>query len=282
MDVFVHRPVGDSSSSSGSTYETSTNRRAAPSDVCLARLLRRCRGFASSCGDWWRFRASAGLLRRRATCGCSGRRRCGRRAPRYIQDEGCAGCDAEGLGWQNRALFHSLARGAPRRSKETAGQKSVQFQRHRLGHRPANENCASKPLDGPDLWKSARFCQGRAEFPRLRAASRRRARDCGEAAAPATVVKPRHPPAAAGASFAQGPSRGCGPRAAVRECAENQPKCVFGRKFGGRCAENRPECVFGRPVYAACRARYDWGRFLLFGETAGRRGAITFLARRSA
>ena len=69
MDISVHRPAVHVSATCGSTYETSTNRRATPPNASRVRLARRRRGLASLCGDWCRFRASAIRLRRRLACG---------------------------------------------------------------------------------------------------------------------------------------------------------------------------------------------------------------------
>ena len=82
MDVSVHRPWTHSSSTCVTTYETSTNRHAARLQARLACSGRRFCGCAPTCGDWWRFRASAARLRRRATCRRPRRRgrTCGRRA----------------------------------------------------------------------------------------------------------------------------------------------------------------------------------------------------------
>ena len=146
MDISVHRPRGHSSTACGSTYETSTNRLTVSSlQARPVRVARRGGGRATTDGDWWRFRASAV----QAVAACDLRAH-GTPALRHLP---------EGLEWQNRALFHSLARNAPRRAKEAAGQKPVRFQRFPSGCQPTNENYTPKPFFGPKFWKSGRFCQ---------------------------------------------------------------------------------------------------------------------------
>ena len=110
----------------------------------------------------------------------------------------------EGSEWQNRALFHSLARDSLRCAKKTAGQKLARFQHFRSRSRTTNETYASMLFEGPNLWKSARFCQDHLDFRCLQfvlsARLRRQAactRPCGggrSARAPATKGAARPAP----------------------------------------------------------------------------------------
>ena len=159
-DIYVRRPVSHSSFTSESTYEASTNRR-------VGGLWRHriCGGHAGR-GRPWQAAIGGGFVRLLA--GWEARSICGRvlcAAARGVTRPAVGVRRAtEGLEWQNRALFHSLARGALRCARETAGQKLARFQRFHPRRRATNESYASKPLNGSNLWKSARFCQERPAF----------------------------------------------------------------------------------------------------------------------
>ena len=176
-DIYVRRPASHSSFTSGSTYETSTNRR-------VGGLWRRriCGGHAGR-GRPWQAVIGGGFVRLLA--GWEARSICGRvlcAAARGVTRPAVGVRRAtEGLEWQNRALFHSLARGALRRARETAGQKLVRFQRFHPRRRATNESYTSEPLVGPNFWKSARFCQERPRF-RIRGSLAARPRHVGGSA----------------------------------------------------------------------------------------------------
>ena len=74
-----------------------------------------------------------------------------------------------------------------------------------------------------------------------------------------------------------GPARGPGIRARPAGCAENRPKCIFGREFDRHCAEKRAKCISRQELPSSQRMRSSCGRVPASSETAGHEGDIVFL-----
>ena len=75
------------------------------------------------------------------------------------------------------------------------------------------------------------------------------------------------------------PRAGRANRARIAGCAENRPECISRQENDHRCAENRPKCISWHGSAGTRRERTVRGRLLTSGETAGRTGAVIFLAR---
>ena len=75
------------------------------------------------------------------------------------------------------------------------------------------------------------------------------------------------------------PRAGRANRARIAGCADNRPQCISRQENDRRCAENRPKCISWHGSAGTRCERTVRGRLLTSGETAGRTGAVIFLAR---